>query len=300
MSNFNKNPLSFTEQIELLKSRGLIIDNNDEAERYLKNISYYKLSGYWHTFLKPPHELHQFKSNTKFSQIIKTFIFDRKLRLLIFDQLERIENSFKTQLIYNYSIEFGSHWYLNETLYKNINYKNRFIEILYDTTKSSKEIFINHYKTKYTEPELPPSWMSLEIISLGQVSLLYKNLKISKAKKEIAHYFGVDAIVLESWFESLSFVRNICAHHSRLWNRQLPIKPMIPRNPYNEWLTNIPDRADRIYIILTIIFYLSKIINPNTTFNEKLTNLLIEYPEIPLHYMGFPMDWKKDKFWNFY
>ena len=104
----------------------MIIDNYDDTERYLKNISYYKLSGYWYTFLKLPHELHQFKGNTKFSQIIKTFIFDRKLRLLIFDQLERIENSFKTQLIYNYSLEFGSHWYLNELLYKNINYKSQY------------------------------------------------------------------------------------------------------------------------------------------------------------------------------
>ncbi|MBI5326293.1 MAG: Abi family protein [Ignavibacteriae bacterium] len=298
MSTFNKEPITFQEQIERLISRGMVFDDLNEALRFLKNISYYKLSGYWYTFLQPPYENHIFKENTTFKKVIRTFILDRKLRLLIFSQLERIENSFKTQLIYNYSIAYGSNWLINEKHYKNQIIYKRFINVLNESISSSKEIFISHYRNKYTNPEFPPSWMSIDVISFGQVSILYKNLKNSNTKKVIAKYFGVDTVILESWMESLSYIRNICAHHSRLWNRQLPIKPMIPKNPYNEWIKILPEKPDRIFIILAIIYYLSKILNPNTTFNLKLYELLTEYQEIPLHYMGFPLDWQSDNFWS--
>jgi abortive infection bacteriophage resistance protein len=298
--DFNKSSLSIDEQIALLQKRGMLIDGLDKAKHYLKHISYYKLSGYWFTFLKEPHSEHLFKQDTEFRAVINTYFFDRKLRLLLFDQIERLENSFKTQLIHIYSRSFGSHWFYEDKIYKKESYKDKFIDILTDNVAKSKEIFIEHYKHHYNNPKLPPSWMSLEISTLGQVSLLYKNLKPSHEKKEIANSFGIDHIVLESWMESLSFIRNVCAHHARLWNKQLPIKPLRPKNPYNEWINILPDtdKFDRIYLILAIIYYLSKVISPNTSFNEKLKVLLDEYDKLPKHYMGFPKDWLSDEFWG--
>ncbi len=298
--DYDKPALTLDEQVVLLQKRGLSIDDEESAKYFLGNISYYKLSGYWFTFLKEPHTAHLFKLNTEFQKVINTYKFDRKLRILIFNQLERIENSFKTQLIYHYSLAYGSHWFDELSIYKSYSNKSKFIEILTGNTDKSKELFIEHYKNKYSNPKLPPSWMSIEICSLGQVSLLFKNLKTSKEKKIVSKFFGVDHVVLESWMESLAFVRNICAHHSRLWNRQLPIKPTIPRNPYNSWLSAVPDfdKQDRLYLILAIIFYLSKIINENTTFKQKLLELLDDYPELPKHYMGFPTNWKNDDFWR--
>ena len=163
----------------------------------------------------------------------------------------------------------------------------------YDTGRT------NDYKSKYFSPENPPAWMTIEIASFGQLSMLFKNLRTCDARKATAKHFGVSEIVLESWLETLSFVRNTCAHHSRLWNRKLPKRPIIPDRAADKWLEILPetDKLNRIYIVLSIIRYMIKRINPGTTFPSRLKQLLSDYPEIPLHYMGFPNEWEGDKFW---
>lgn len=121
MKLFDKKPLSYTEQIHQLVNRGLIIDDVQKAEVYLKNISYYRLSAYWYTFLKVPQSNHEFKPNSNFSDVINTYTFDRKLRFLLFEEIERIEIALRTQIIYNYCHEFGNNWYENKSLFTKAN-----------------------------------------------------------------------------------------------------------------------------------------------------------------------------------
>ena len=298
---FNKNGLSIDEQIELLQARGMIISNESKAKMYLKNISYYRLSAYWYTLLETPKTDHLFISGTHFETVLDTYIFDRKLRLLIFDEIERIEIALRTTIIYNYCLVYGNNWYEDKNLFRGKDtYFYRLQQILLDEMSKTSEVFIKHYRKKYTKPANPPAWMTLELASFGQLSMLYKNLKSCEPRKNVAKHFGLDEIVLESWLDSLSYVRNTCAHHMRLWNRKLPRTPILPKNAKNPWLKQTPpiDRHNRIYISLSMISYLLSGISPGNSFAKKIIELLNKYPKLPRYYMGFTDDWMNEELWK--
>lgn len=301
MKQFDKKPLSFPEQIHQLINRGLIIDDVNKAEVYLKNISYYRLSAYWYTFLEVPQSNHVFKPNSNFNDVINTYIFDRKLRFLLFEEIERIEIALRTQIIYNYCHEFGNNWYENKSLFTKSQYYYKFNELMQNELEKTNEVFIRHYKATYTQPENPPAWMILELASFGQISTLYKNLRgNNQSKKAVAQHFGVTEPVLESWLECLAYVRNSCAHHMRLWNRKLPKSPLKPQKTEYTWITNLPqpDKQNRLYLVLAIIQYLLKAFIPNSQFGPKLFKLIENNPKIPLQYMGFPTNWQQEKIWQ--
>lgn len=297
---FTKKVLTIPEQIILLESRGMVISDKEKAAHYLSNISYYRLSAYWYIFLQGPKKDHIFKDGTRLEQAIRAYVFDRKLRLLVFNELERIEIALRTQIIHHFCLEFGNNWYEDPGLFKKETYCNEFQALIQKELKKSSEVFIKHYLTKYTEPKSPPAWMALELISFGQLSLLYKNLRNVDAKKSVADHFGIHENVLTSWLETLSFIRNTCAHHGRLWNRKLPKPPIIPVITKESWLSETPadEFRNRLYIVLASISYLLKGIVPNGSFNPKLSGLIKEFNDIPIHYMGFTTDWEKDPFWK--
>jgi abortive infection bacteriophage resistance protein len=170
-----------------------------------------------------------------------------------------------------------------------------------DEIERSSEIFVEHYQNKYTSPKNPPAWMTLELASFGQLSILFKNVKKSTSSRKVAEHFLLHEMVFQSWLEMLSYIRNTCAHHSRLWNRKLPKVPTIPTRPKGEWLTFLPtpDKYNRLYISLACVLYLLRCIVPSTSFNKKLLSLLEEHPSIPVDYMGFPRNWMTDPFWHF-
>ncbi|HET7819757.1 MAG TPA: Abi family protein, partial [Bacteroidia bacterium] len=214
---FDKKPLTVEEQITRLKERGMLISNEANAKMYLSNISYYRLSAYWYTFLEDPKTDHLFIAGTTFEVVLNTYIFDRKLRLMIFDEIERIEIALRTTIIYNFCLQYGNNWYENKSLYRGQDsYFYKFNTILQEEMNKTREVFINHYRHKYTEPANPPAWMALELASFGQLSMLYKNLKNCDARKKVAQHFGLDEHVLESWLEALAYLRNACAHHMRV------------------------------------------------------------------------------------
>lgn len=298
---FEKSALTIEQQIELLESRGMVINDKPKAAHYLSNISYYRLSAYWYTFLSEPKSEHRFSNKTTFEKAIDTYVFDRRLRLLIFDEIERIEISLRTQMIFQFCHAYGNNWYENKDLYKSPQYYYKFNALMAEEMEKTNEVFIKHYRQKYTDPPNPPSWMVLELASFGRVSTLLKNLKSTKPKKDLAGYYGIHEKVLTSWLESLSYLRNTCAHHSRIWNKKIPKPPVIPTHTQNKWLDIIPkaDRLNRIYPMVCVIYYMLRVIVPSTTFNKKLKNLLDAYPQIPKYYMGFPDKWESDSFWDF-
>lgn len=301
--NFTKTAKTHKEQIELLKERGLNITNTAFAEKTLSNISYYRLRAYWLTFENAPNDLvnHSFKPNVSFEQIINTYEFDRKLRHIVFKAIERIEIALRTKLIYHITLNTKDIiWYSKQDNYKSINHCESFKNIFIHEYNNSHEIFIKHYKNKYTSPELPPAWMALEILSFGQLSLLFKNVNLTSSKKEIGSYFGVHYKLLESWFEALSYIRNVCAHHGRLWNKKIPKPPIYPNRINIDWLEIEPseDKKNRLYVILAIIDLLLYNIDKNNEFRKELFSLIDQNLEIPLHYIGFPVDWRSDSFWQ--
>ena len=152
---------------------------------------------------------------------------------------------------------------------------------------------IQHYYLTYSTPEMPPSWMVFESITLGTISLAYSNL-LPPEFNYVRAGFGLPHPVLSSWLHAVNYVRNICAHHGRLWNREGRIKPLEAR-AYKADLT--PN--DRIYAQLVVMQIILARIAPGNHWAEKLRGLLAEHPAIPLPSMGFPANWQARRIWSF-
>ncbi len=295
---YKKPPISIAAQIQLLEQRGLIIEDFERAKHYLSTISFYRFRAYTYPFQNNTARNHRFNQGITFEHCLNTYLFDRELRLLVFDAIERIEIALRTQLIHKLAMTHGSHWYEEASLFRQTHLFVKDLNSLYKEIDRSKETFIEHYRTKYNQPVKPPAWMSLEVATLGVLSRIYENLKKSPETKSIANFFGLPIVdLLESWMHGLSYVRNICAHHGRLWNRKLTKAIIIPKGPQNVWIQNKEISNEKLYIILCALVYLLNIISPNHSWKNKLKSLLLKYPEVDIVQMGFPIDWEQDSFW---
>ncbi len=196
MSNrtpYSKSALTYTGQIEILKLRGLFIEDELKAEHLLKNISYYRLSGYWYPLLAHPKSAHCFKPGATFNNAFNLYCFDRELRQLVLSELEKIEVAVRAQMIYTLSHNHGPFWFNEFSLFSDRNkLKSSRGKMLIEYNRSDEE-FVKAFKRKYSEL-LPQSWMILEISSFGILSNLFNNLKPGRNRREIASYFGLSLI----------------------------------------------------------------------------------------------------------
>lgn len=311
--NYSKTPLSFQDQVTLLKQRGLIVDNEPKAIDYLREISYYRLSAYFLPYQKTKDK---FNPNIHFKQIIDTYSFDRELRLLIFDCIERIEVAIRTQMVYGMSMHYNdSHWQDNQNLFITPYYNkignlvdpySDFQSIISKAkTARTPEVFIKHYIDNYNKPSNPPSWMCLELLTMGELSHLYRGLKNNSDKKRIADFFNVHPTVFVSWLHTLTYVRNICAHHSRLWNKDLAVEPEILLKPVGNWVSKPFENNKRMFYFICVLRYLITRANPGNSLKDKLQNLLKKYPTVPIQYIGIPsdgkgnrLDWENEPIWK--
>lgn len=292
--SYNKKALTASEQVELLKSRGLVVEDEKLAIHTLTHINYYRLSAYIYPFFKDK-ENHLFKERVTFQDILDVYNFDRELRLLLLDAIERIEVSIRTNIIYVLSLKYGSFWLSDKDIFYNESRYRGNVEKLKEELSRSDEKFLKHYFSKYSE-DIPPAWISLEIASFGIVSLLFKNLKSTKDMKEISNRYGLNHITFTSWLHSLTYVRNLCAHHSRVWNRELGIPPSVPKNIGGVWLNKSESyKNDRVFYIIAILIYFLDVLNHPNEFIEKLHKLINDYPIIDLAAMGFPKNWKEEE-----
>ncbi|MCB0512158.1 MAG: Abi family protein, partial [Bacteroidetes bacterium] len=129
-------------------------------------------------------------------------------------------------------------------------------------------------------------------------SMLYNNLLPGKAKREIANHFGISDNVFETWLHSIVYLRNICAHHSRLWNRSMSIRPQIPQKVTKDWINTTQVQSNKVYFMLSIIRFLLQTVNPNTSFTKKIKTLLSEYDNVDIKAMNFPVNWEKELLWR--
>lgn len=295
---YNKLPITIPEQVEKLKERGLKFDNEAKAQNYLSNISYYRLSAYTHPFQDNSHDNHPFNIDVTFEQIIELYVFDRKLRLLIFDEIEKIEIALRTQIIYHFALNNGSHWQLKPELYRDPMRFANHLDSLQKEIDRSNETFIDHYKNKYTNPTEPPSWMSLEVSSMGLLSKIFQNLKKSPEKLAVTSYFGLkDVSVIENWILCFSTLRNICAHHGRVWNRRLT-QIKLPTHPNHTFLKNKSIYTNKLYATLSCIEYILKQISIGSTFSGRLKELMTTCPLAQTKEMGFPKNWLDEELWK--
>ena len=294
--SYQKPSLSYPQQLQQLKNRGLTVEDDSKALHLLANLSYYRLSGYWYPLLANK-QTHRFKPNATFDTAFDLYCFDRELRLLVLNDLEKIEVSFRAQMAYTLSQRYSPSWFRDSQLFKNATNHTKSLSKIRQEYACSDDQFVKSFKKKYADP-IAPAWITLEICSFGTLSRLYENLKSGRDKRDIAAYFYLPDTVLETWLHSMVYVRNVCAHHARLWNREMRIQPKHPQKPRKQWLTDQNVSNKRIYFILSAIVYLLNTVNPHHSFQKKFTALLKKYPNVDTGAMGFSTNWQNEPLWN--
>ncbi|MFP7756225.1 Abi family protein [Thermodesulfobacteriota bacterium B35] len=305
MTSFIKPPLTIRQHIDQWISRGLAVPDRARAERYLSVISYYRLSAYTVPFQVRNTE-HHFKTGTTFEDVLDLYIFDRRLRLLLLDAIERIEVALRARMTNVLAEHHGAHAYLAKEIF-DTRYDHGWLirQIRKKCDDSRAETFIKHYRTKYTDPALPPVWMVMETLTFKEVSVLFSHLRIRGDKQAIASFWGLPDTVLKSWFRALSDLRNVCAHHARTWNREFGSRPVIPKKKPKKWPDfTLPladpgiDQFKRLYFLLVVIEVLLRKINPGTNWHTRLASLVYEHPNASKANMGMPDRWDEDPFWQ--
>jgi abortive infection bacteriophage resistance protein len=294
---YEKPPLTFEQQADLLISRGLIADRDVLISR-LRAVNYYRLSGYLYTFRESDTV---FKAGTTLDKVWHHYIFDRQLRMIVMDGIERVEVAVRTQLAYLFAHSCGPFAYSNPANLPGLwpEAHARWLDDLKQETDRSTETFIKHFQEQYGDSHsMLPLWMLVEVMSFGKTLTFYKGVH-RDMRRDVAAQYGVPDTVLYSWLTSLNAIRNICAHHGRLWNRVLGYKPKLPnQRKYPEWYEPVVIPQERVFVILTILRYLLKLVAPTTRWEERLRSLLANNSDISRSAMGFPDNWNESSLWK--
>lgn len=296
---YEKVAISYDEQAQQLIDRGLQAEFETLKYR-LEAVSYYRLSGYLHPFRECDEDgkvLDTFAPEASLNTVWDLYCFDRKLRILILDAIERVEVSYRTKLVYTFSHEYGAFGHTEEKNLPKLD-AEKYLEwrlSLVEETRRSKESFRKHFFDKYEEKNLP-LWMVAELMSMGSLLTMFNGVS-PHIKKTIAESYGVVDEVAFSWLRSLNGARNICAHHARIWNKELGYSPMLP-NKADEWTGENKPKQNRVGVILLICRYLLQQISTSAQWHVRVEELFDEYPDVPLEKMGLTENWKSHPIWN--
>lgn len=292
---------TYTEEnslIVLLQSRGLSITDESKAKHYLTYIGYYRLSAYMYPLLRFPKDQHLYKKGATFDKVMMLYRFDKKLRLLLFNEIEKIEVAVRSAIVkHGCEVTNDPFWMTTLSNFSNPVKYNKTIRLIEDELNHFKEDFITHFKETYSD-SYPPAWMLSEILPLGVMTNIYSNIKNKKIKKRVSQSFHLQIAPFESWMTIVTLTRNLCCHHARVWNKQNALQPMIPRIIVRPWI-NLPTDTLRIYFDMCIIKYFLDIISPNNDMLAKMQSLFAEYPEVDLGALGFPSgNWQDEPLWS--
>lgn len=308
--HYNKPPTTIDEQIDLLVGRGM---QGDAAlmRRWLETVGYYRLSAYWLPFEVPPAKDHtrskQFVPDVQFDTIVDIYVFDRKLRLLVMEAIERIEIALRSRWTNRLSLAHGAHAHLDAAAFQSGHEHIGMLSALANRTRDSSEVPVEHYRRKYSSPFMPPLWSVTELMTFGELSRWFAATKDLKIRSAVAKDLGLPSReVLEGTLQLLAYIRNICAHHGRLWNRHTVKRlPYIKRFQYDlvivsmqteKGLQNQP--ANQIYNALVVLIHMLRHQSADTTFPARLAELITSRSSADQRAMGFPDDWEERPCWQ--
>lgn len=316
---YTKPYLPIADQLTLMKQRGMIVSDDARAQSYLEKIGYYRLSGYSYPYRKSSFVGENlvvddnFKAGTTFAEIVELYVFDKKLRMLVLDAIERIEIALRGQI----TLTLGA---LGPTAHRDPNllhpnfarrvdprtgltYHAEWLRRHDDAFGKSKEEFAKHFRRRYPGED-PPLWVGAEVWDFGAMSILYSGMRKTE-QSAIASAFGVPTFqIMETWLRSLNVTRNICAHHARLWNKASAVQPKWPTTAQCKLLSHIEGDTHaqtRVYGSLCICAYFLRCINPASTWPDRLKKLIAEFPQsklVSIKSAGFPNNWEKERLWN--
>lgn len=296
---YDKPALTADQQITQLSLRGMTFGDPARAAHYLAELNYYRLSGYW-LRREADHSTHRFQPGTTFEGVLDDYLFDRALKLLVLDAVERLEISVRTRWAHLLGLRHGSYAHLDSTLFKPRSQTWSHPEAvakLVGAVEQSRERFMSHLRTRYDEL-LPPVWASVEVMSLGQISRWFANLRHAADRKAIAEAYGLDEVLLASFLHHLSVVRNICAHHARLWDRELPFKMQLPRKQPVVLVQSLNhEQPGSLYNTLTLLGWLLARVSPGQTWVQRVCQHISQH--VPAaDVMGFPADFQSRPIWR--
>lgn len=297
-NRYKKQAIRISQQIEVLRCRGLIIDDEVQVEKVLDNISYFRLANYWR-FMEADRLTHQFKPGSHFDDVVDCYYFDKELKSLLFSAIQSIEVAMRAKVIKHFTSQSGAFWFMQSELAVNETFFTSNLEHVRLEISRSREDFITEHFRKYTSPDLPPVWKTLEVVSFGTLSKLYSNFHDATAKHLVAREFGLNHHkFLRSWMEMLCVLRNYCAHHARVWNRNFPVKPQMPKRLPNAWISNMEFPCGSLYPQLCCIAYWLNSIYPTNSFNTDIKTLFHRHPAVNARLMGFPKGWEEEQLWT--
>ena len=278
-------PMTIDEQVENLKSIGLIVDDEEYAKKILNDISYFRLVKAYSLNLKPKNGCYD--KQTTFKEIVALYLFNANFRQIIFPEIEKVEINVRCRVANFFAEQYGVLGYLQAENFADENYHAQFLkDINEEIGRNSKASFVRNFRENYEGGNLP-IYALVEVFSFGTLSKFYKNM-LNKDKKAISKSFGVGYTYFESWLESISYVRNICAHYGRIYNAKLSKTPIL----YKEY-TQVGIGNNRIYGVLLCLKHLLKNDVHWNLFVDKIELLFDKYQYVKISTMGFPENWRE-------
>lgn len=277
-----KQPTDYDQQICILREHGCIVDDEMLCKKQLSEVCYYRLSAFFVPFKNKDGK---FKQDTTFEDIWHLYEFDRKMRSILLTAIGIIEISFRSKLSYYHSNKYGSLGYKNEgTFGKKHNHAEFQRRIMTEIDRHSRVAFVKHHINKYNREF--PLWVAMELFSFGTLSLFYADM-LTADQKEIASEVGINYNNLKSYLHCCANLRNICAHHERIYNRIFSCVPPQKEFCINEW------EAQRLWGQLLVLRALFPSKNRwNTEIVCRVKELMKEYRRyIVLEHMAFPKGW---------
>jgi len=283
--------LSIEDQIENLKTLGLIISDEDQAKVLLNDISYFRLvKGYSHSF-KPKNG--NYNKDVSFDDIVELYLFDSNFRHLIFPLIEKVEVNLRCRVANYFSEKYGIFGYKDVN---NFTYPDYHRELYYDIEdeliRNRKSPFVKNFIANYDVEDLP-FYALTELFSFSSLSKFYKNM-LNPDKKSIAASYKIGYTYLESWFESLSYVRNVCAHYGRLYYSHFSKTPILYKQYYEMGIGN-----NRLFASLICLKHLIPGDKHWNEFIDAIESLFIKYPKAEPDKIGFIDSWKDVLFINY-
>lgn len=285
-STFEKPSLTPENLLTKYCSQGLMVAPNEQeiALKYFTFVGAYRLKGYLHHFIDPTTK--RLPSSFTLEHLIQQYEFDRELRALTIDAIDRIEVAVRTVMANHLSLKHSPHWFLQQDIFdfgSTWTYEHLLSKIQQDVKQAQDKRFIKHYQNNYHIPELPPSWAVSECLSFGFWSKTYSVLRHSQDKKAISMKFGIDNTeVFASWIRTLTVIRNIAAHHGQLLRIKINVRPM----NYNK-KGFVFDKPQSFASAAKIIQYLLEQIGLTQNWNHRLAELFVKYPLVGRQDLGF-------------
>lgn len=312
---YAKPHLSFEDQLLRITQRGMQIDDCAAALDALRTIGYYRLSAYWHHWRLADDDagtlLDAYHPAARFEDSLVLYNFDRRLRLALLDAIERIEIALRVAVAY---VAGQRHPFIHKhpellgSLAHKIDQnesKSRYELCTFHCERlwqRSSEDFAVHVRKKYEGD--PAIWVLIETWDFGLLSNFYK-LLLPEDQQDIAAFFLVGKYsMFESWIASLNYVRNLCAHHSRIFRKSLVVRPGIKHMREISELDHVRyinvQRVGKIYSVLAVIAYIMQSVEPESAWFTRTVSLFESLENLPtasLADYGFPDDWRSQAIW---